>query len=98
MDNLRKKIFSFQIFKNSLNIYIVFSFHTVHEMGLQLLLSYILTQVSLCLTSGGWGASVLVVLYAAAHPSSYSGYSPKKILRKTQFNLNAVKQSVTFGK
>lgn len=31
MDNLRKKIFSFQIFKNSLNIYIVFSFHTVHE-------------------------------------------------------------------
>lgn len=31
IDNLRKKIFSFQTFKNSVNIHIVFSFHTGHE-------------------------------------------------------------------
>lgn len=48
---------------------------------LWLLLSYILTQVSLLPDIGGLGASVLEVL-CDAHPSSYSGYSPKKFWGK----------------
>lgn len=51
--------------------------------------------MSLSLTSGGWEASVWEALSVAAHPSSYSGYSPKKF--SETFHLYAGKQSSIFG-
>lgn len=62
---------------------------TVHNL---VLYYYILTQVSPFLTWGDLEVSELEVLYVAAHPSSYSGCSPKKMLKKTQLNISADKE------